>query len=388
VGSHTISATPYSAGGATGTAGATLTYTFNITNTSTAPAPAPTPAPSTGGIAVNSFTLYRADTDQAITTLSNGATIDFAKIGTNQLSIVANVGSDTRSVRFGLDGNANFRLENAAPYAIAGDWSFTDLAPWTPTLGGHTLSATPFNVTGATGTQGATNTIWFNVVNSGTTTTAPAPVPSGTTAGAPAAVVSIKDNTINAGGAAFVNGLASTLNAGDPQTARFEWDFGDYGSRNNNLVGWNAAHVYDRAGNYNVTLRGTNEAGKTSSATGTVYVAAASRRQIYVSAWSGNDANDGAFDRPVRTFDRARNMLADNVEILFKGGETFTMGTAMYVTGRKNVLVGSYGGSRAILKYDGPLNLGSSIFTTGSGSDGVTFQDMVLDSRYPEPNTY
>ena len=43
--------------------------------------------------------------------------------------------------------------------------------------------------------------------------------------------------------------------------------------------------------------------------TGTIYVAAASRRQIYVSAWSGNDANDGAFDRPVRTFDRTATFI-------------------------------------------------------------------------------
>jgi PKD repeat protein len=149
------------------------------------------------------------------------------------------------------------------------------------------------------------------------------------------------------------------------------------------------AHVYDKPGNFTVTLRVTNEAGKTASGSATVYVAPANRNQIYVSAWSGNDANPGTWDRPIRTFDRARNMVSDNVEILFKRGETFTMGTPMYLIGRKNVLVGAWGsGEKPVLKYDGSLWLGSTVFTTGPGSDGITFQDITIDSRYTDPNTY
>ncbi len=47
------------------------------------------------------------------------------------------------SVLFGLDGNANYRLENSAPYALAGETNNSgtvDYLPWTPTVGSHTLT--------------------------------------------------------------------------------------------------------------------------------------------------------------------------------------------------------------------------------------------------------
>ena len=51
--------------------------------------------------------------------------------------------STVGSVRFALDGNANFQTESVAPYALAGDTA-GDYNPWTPALGAHTLTATPF----------------------------------------------------------------------------------------------------------------------------------------------------------------------------------------------------------------------------------------------------
>lgn len=156
VGSHTVTATPYSGANATGTAGTPVTITFNVVDT--------TP----GVQSVTSFTLINAATDTVIATfdpLVNGATFDLASVGTN-LNIRANTNPATvGSVRFGLDGNASYRTENAAPYALGGH-NGADYFAWTPSVGSHTLTGTPYTSAGATGTAGTSLTISFTVVDS------------------------------------------------------------------------------------------------------------------------------------------------------------------------------------------------------------------------------
>jgi len=90
---------------------------------------------------VTGFTLVNADTDSDIGPLNDGDTINLTVVGTS-LSIRADVSGSVSSVRFGLDGNPNYRTENVAPYALAGD-SSGDYHPWTPSLGSHTVVATP-----------------------------------------------------------------------------------------------------------------------------------------------------------------------------------------------------------------------------------------------------
>jgi hypothetical protein len=115
---------------------------------------------------VNSLTLVNADTDADIRALTNGATINLALDGTN-LNVRANTTpAAVGSVRFAYDGNANYRTENAAPYALAGD-SSGNYNSWTPTLGSHTLTATPYTGANASGTAGTPLTITFDVINSG-----------------------------------------------------------------------------------------------------------------------------------------------------------------------------------------------------------------------------
>ncbi|MEO1438068.1 MAG: DUF5060 domain-containing protein, partial [Bacteroidota bacterium] len=58
----------------------------------------------------------------------------------------------------------NFQTESAAPYALAGDAS-GDYNAWTPTLGLHTLSATPYSTSGGNGTAGTALTIQFVVID-------------------------------------------------------------------------------------------------------------------------------------------------------------------------------------------------------------------------------
>ena len=116
---------------------------------------------------VVSFTLIDAGAEQPIPAfdpLIDGATINLADVGSN-LNIRANTNPPVvGSVRFALDGNNNFQTENVEPYAMAGN-SGTDYSSWSPSLGLHTLTATPFSGSNASGTAGTPLTIQFTVVD-------------------------------------------------------------------------------------------------------------------------------------------------------------------------------------------------------------------------------
>ncbi len=117
-----------------------------------------------GGPAITSLTLVNADTDEDLGPLEDGDVLDFAALPTTNLSVRANANGATSSVRFGYDGDDNYQTENNAPYAIQGDSPNGDYNPWTPSLGAHTLTATPFAQDGAQGEAGPALTISFTVV--------------------------------------------------------------------------------------------------------------------------------------------------------------------------------------------------------------------------------
>jgi hypothetical protein len=158
LGSHTLSATPYSGSGATGTAGTALTISFTVIDQD---------PPS--GPAVVSFTLMDADTDTPLLDpMNGGSTINLGTLPTRNLNVRANVNAaPIGSVRFAYDGNSTARTENSAPYALAGDTS-GDYNAWTPTVGSHSLGATPYAGTGATGAAGTPLTITFTVIDQAT----------------------------------------------------------------------------------------------------------------------------------------------------------------------------------------------------------------------------
>jgi len=144
------------------------------------------------GDTVISFTLVNADTDVDIGPLNDGDTVNVAAIGTSNLNIRANTSPATvGSVRFGLDGNANYRTENSAPYAMEGDTT-GDYNAWVPSLASHTVTATPYSASGAGGTAGTPLTVTFTVVDDAATYTLT--VISGTGSGsyAAGAVVTIE----------------------------------------------------------------------------------------------------------------------------------------------------------------------------------------------------
>ena len=109
------------------------------------------------------LTLMNADNDQPLFALTDGMTISLADLPTQNLNVRAETSpSLVGSVRFALDGNSNYRTETIAPYALAGDDS-GNYRPWTPTVGSHTMTASPYTGSGATGAKGTPLTIGFTV---------------------------------------------------------------------------------------------------------------------------------------------------------------------------------------------------------------------------------
>ncbi len=124
--------------------------------------------------AVASFTLINADTDQPVAgfdPINSGATLNLGTLPTRNLNLRANVAGAVGSVRFGVDGNSAYRVESGAPYALAGDAS-GDYNPWTPSVGSHSVTGTPFAGAGASGTAGTSKTISFSVVDNKTAASA------------------------------------------------------------------------------------------------------------------------------------------------------------------------------------------------------------------------
>src|SRR5437016_4661888 len=106
------------------------------------------------------------------------------------------------------------------------------------------------------------------------------------------------EDTIQAGQSVHVNALptrsgGTSFGSGEAISSRFQWNFGDPGGDYNKLPGFNAAHVYDTPGTYNLRLKITNDAGESDTASRVVTVKPANRRAVYVNPW-GSDRNDGS----------------------------------------------------------------------------------------------
>lgn len=215
------------------------------------------------------------------------------------------------------------------------------------------------------------------------TSTTPA---TNTNASTPSAVITALSQVGVVGHAVHVHALESQLNGGTALTARYQWNFGDTGSAYNTLTGFNAAHIYDKAGSYTITLTVTNEGGKSNVATFKVNVAAENRKEIYVDA-NGSDSNSGLdANNAVRSVDKAISLLGNssNVSILFRRGQTFELDKSIIVNG-KNVMIGAYGnGDRPVLQR--VLGTGLSAIRTNPQAFGVIVQDITFDSPYVAKN--
>ena len=179
-------------------------------------------------------------------------------------------------------------------------------------------------------------------------TTRPAPDTAGTGARWDGRLVSIAPVVAMAPATVHVNALPVTLPAGTPLTARYAWDFGDAGARFNQLVGWNAAHTYDRPGAYTIRLQLTDETGAVTTHEQAIRVVEDRRLTVYVAA-TGDDRNPGNTPaRPKRTPAAALAMAGQDARILLRRGDRFDLATALKPRGH-NILIGAYGESSTVL---------------------------------------
>jgi PKD repeat protein len=149
----------------------------------------------------------------------------------------------------------------------------------------------------------------------------------------------------------------AALGAGDPSmlTSKFAWDFGDAGSRWNQLVGWNVAHTFDAAGTYTITLAVTDASGATTLYQQAISVSPDTRALIYVSS-AGDDANDGHDEaHAIASISRLNALLsasgAGPTDVRFRRGDTFTASAPIDLKTFHSV-IGAYGtGASPILSH-------------------------------------
>jgi len=112
---------------------------------------------------VTSFTLINALTDTELGLFEDGGVINL--FYTPNVNIRANLCvTPVGSVKFNLNVQT-YKIENTAPYAMAGDNPIGDYNKWNVSVGAYTLTALPFTGASATGTQGTGKTIHFTVIN-------------------------------------------------------------------------------------------------------------------------------------------------------------------------------------------------------------------------------
>ncbi len=200
VGDYTVTATPYDASYGKGVEGVALTLNFSIIDEAPVEEEEPTEeeeepteeeeeeetpeeqepeegqedetnpddGPASDAQAVISFTLINADTDQPIAAydpIPEGAAINLFELSTKNLNIRANTDPhDVGSVMFSYAGQDNFKTENLAPYALYSD-NGGNYNPWTPQLGAHAVTATPYSEAYRKGDKGEALTLNFTVID-------------------------------------------------------------------------------------------------------------------------------------------------------------------------------------------------------------------------------
>lgn len=120
-------------------------------------------ATPSNGPRVVSFSFISAGANQAIPgfeVLIDGAVIDLAYLPTRNLNIRANVTGDVASVQFGYDANEAYRTDSTNPWTLIADDRGKGM---TPTLGAHTITATPADA----GQTGESTVLHLYITDSG-----------------------------------------------------------------------------------------------------------------------------------------------------------------------------------------------------------------------------
>lgn len=191
----------------------------------------------------------------------------------------------------------------------------------------------------------------------------------------------------------------SEFGAGDSSNIKPEWDFGDSGSRYNELRGFSAAHFYDIDESYDVektvTLKLTNADQEQDIATRTVRIKANTRTKIYIDPDLGSpsptdpsDPND-PFDTPANAWN---GTSGSDLEFILTAGKTHIWDTAFNGSGsRHNILVRS-----SIKGVKANVSVTSGFVIGGANQHGIRDIHFVtggrqewfrmLDARYTSLN--
>ncbi len=209
----------------------------------------------------------------------------------------------------------------------------------------------------------------------------------------------------------FFQGLDSTPRE---DIVSYDWDFGDnnsYQGNPNTFSGFNAAHVYEKPGNYIATLKVTDKLGKINT-TNSINITVKDRdgRKFWVDANLGNDtwtglckekettSNCGPWKTATKAFKQMenwqyvsgitpRNYLPGD-EIIFKRGQTFEISTSTRITHYR----GGYGyifradegnGAKPVIQYTG-TGTDHLINQIGYDLGHIAFIDLIFNLRSPK----
>jgi hypothetical protein len=178
--------------------------------------------------------------------------------------------------------------------------------------------------------------------------------------------------------------MASSFGNGTTLNSTITWNFGDASGQYNTLTGFSAAHEYNTAGTYTITLTITTPDGHVGVATKTVAISADNRTTIYVSQ-NGSDSNNGLSpNAPIKTIDHLDQIMNSNERVLFQdGGTYYESAHGIELNGLQHMYVGSYGsGAAPIIMYNGPTGNFTMVFTDAT-SQSIAVNGLTFDSIYP-----
>lgn len=153
----------------------------------------------------------------------------------------------------------------------------------------------------------------------------------------------------------------------DMEGATFDWNFGDPGAgtwattgrSKNRATGYTAAHVYESPGTYTATLvvtdpvsLATTTYSQTITVTDPATVFASSTRYVAAPASGGSDGNPGTQAQPYATAAKAMADVASGAakRVLFRRGDSFSIGQSFAITAAGPGLIGAYGsGAKPIM---------------------------------------
>ena len=129
---------------------------------SAAAAPVSEP-PATNGLAITGFSLIGIDSDQPLPGYANvSGTIEVDLSETPAFTVIAHFSGDVGSVHLETTGRS--KVENAAPYSLTGDHGGDYRSAWSPSVGWHTVTATPYSRRSLGGDTGSAGQLVISVV--------------------------------------------------------------------------------------------------------------------------------------------------------------------------------------------------------------------------------